>query len=238
MLPCRYPATRRGVVASKMRSPVKMAASALAVVVFGGLLLGFLGLRSLGVLPRLSFAPGWSLEDQLGRTVTSDGLRGRVVLLTFSCLRCEQSQEGTFKVLRETLAEVRRIEERTAPIVLATVSLDSEPSYDRQARTAELGAGDDEWLLLSGSRQRISEVVREGFEVYFEKDAEGNLRFDPVFLLVDGLGIVRARYRIGYPSPDRLARDIRSVLREVGAESSGLRLAYQAAHFFSCYSQT
>ena len=54
-------------------------------------------------------------------------------------------------------------------------------------------------------------------------------------MVVDGLSIVRSRYRVGLPEPEDLVRDLKSVVREAQAASGAARLAYEAAHLFSCY---
>jgi protein SCO1 len=52
---------------------------------------------------------------------------------------------------------------------------------------------------------------------------------------VDGMGIVRSRYRVGLPPADVLLGDLRSVVREASAATGAARLAYEAAHLFQCY---
>jgi protein SCO1 len=78
-------------------------------------------------------------------------------------------------------------------------------------------------------------VAGGGFEVYYEPDDEGGVRFEPAFHIVDGWGITRARHRAVVPDVDVLLAQLRLLGAEVRASTGVARLAYEAAHLFSCY---
>ena len=76
-----------------------------------------------------------------------------------------------------------------------------------------------------------------GFEAYYEPDGQGGFKFDPALTLVDGWGIIRAEYRGRTPDPDQILRQIQVVEDEVGKSRGVVKLAYEAAHLFSCYAR-
>jgi len=198
----------------------------------------YAGLYRLGVLPRLDFAPGWSLTDATGERLTSEDLRGAVVLYTFTYTRAEDTRRQSMDVMRAVQERLRDENLGDVQVRLVTISFDAE--HDTPAtlrRTAEgVGADSTRWQFATGDAATLRTVVRDGFGVYYEPQPDGHFAFDPVYVLVDGWGIVRARYRFGRPAPDDLLRAIRSVVREVRAAEGAARYAYEAAHLFSCYS--
>ena len=212
---------------------------ALGLGVFAAFTGFYLALWQLGVLPRLAFAPGWSLSDQNGEKVTSEDLRGSVSLYVFTSFRQAASEPAAdpnriLRQVKELLDENGRF---PVPIRLVSISFDSRDDTALLKRRAEaLGASSSDWLLLNGAADTVQRVVRDGFGVYYEKTEDGSYFYDPVFVVVDGLGIVRAKNRFGLPTAETLMAQLRSVVEEASAAEGAERLAYEAAHFFSCYS--
>jgi protein SCO1 len=91
------------------------------------------------------------------------------------------------------------------------------------------------WRFASGEARLVKQVVGGGFEVFYEPRGDGTVRFDPVFVLVDGWGITRAQHRVGIPDAELLADQIRLLGNEIRASTGVARYAYEAAHLFSCY---
>lgn len=197
---------------------------------------GYASLYRLDVRPRLSFAPGFALTADDGTRLTSEDLRGHVVLYTFAPARPEP-QRNPLPVMHAVQAQLDGEDTGAIPVRLVTVVLDTPPP--RLPRlVAEAGADTARWRFATGTPEGLRQAVSEGFGVWYEVQQDGTVDFDPVFVVVDGLGIVRARYRLGLPAPEALLADLRSVVREAQAASGTLSLAYQAAHLFSCYSPT
>ena len=126
-----------------------------------------------------------------------------------------------------------------------TISVDPQrdtPERLRQAGEAwGLPAGAAEWQLLTGDPARLRATIGGGFRVYFSEPKEptaaspNRVTFDPRYVLVDHLGIMRADYRTGVLDPALLVRDV-NLLVEEAANSDGIaRLGYEAAHLFLCY---
>ena len=199
---------------------------------------GYAALLRLEVLPRLGFAPGWALVDAAGERLTSEDLRGHVVLYTFTYTANRDPRRQTGAVMRAVQEGLAGEDLGGVPVRQVTISFDpvrDTPEALRRA-AAQAGADPDRWLFATGDAATLRAVVRRGFGAFYEARDDGTFAFDPTFVVVDGLGIVRSRYRVGLPRPEDLLRDLRSVVREAQAASGTLRLAYEAAHLFSCYS--
>jgi protein SCO1 len=189
------------------------------------------------VLPRMALAPGYTLLDQQGARLTSEDLRGAIVLYTFASSGCGEACEAVHRTMREVRDRLREIDTGGVPVRLVTVTLD--PAHDTPAtladRAAALGVDGEVWRYATGDGATIKQVVGGGFEVFYQPRPEGGVRFDPTFVLVDGWGIMRARHRVGMPAAETLADQIRLLGSEIRASTGVARYAYEAAHLFSCY---
>ncbi len=215
--------------------PLRLVAVLLAIPVIA--IIAFTVFRPIQVLPRISLAPGFAFVDQDGERLTSEDLRGRIVLYTFTYTRCEApcpQPSQTMQALQQRLAAV---DTGTVPLEYVTISFD--PAYDTPERLAahaqSLGADTSRWHFVTGDAAQLKHVIGAGFSTYFNQEADGDFTFDPVFALVDGWGILRAVYRTPSPDPEILARDVGLIVKEVNNSEGITRLAYEAAHLFSCY---
>jgi protein SCO1 len=189
------------------------------------------------VLPRMALAPGYALVDQDGSRLTSEDLRGFVVVYTFAYSGCGERCEPIDRTMRELRDRLDEVDSGGVPVRLVTVSVDPEhdtPSRLREAAAAR-GADGEVWRFLTGDAAQVKQVVGGGFEVFYEPRAGGGVRFDPAFVVVDGWGLTRARHRVGIPDADHLADQIRLLGNEIRASTGVARYAYEAAHLFSCY---
>ena len=200
--------------------------------------MGYAALLRLEVLPRLGFAPGWALVDSDGKRLTSEDLRGHVVLYTFTYASNRDPRRQTAEVMRAVQEGLAKEDLGGVPVRQVTISFDparDTPEVLRQA-SQSAGANPEQWLFATGDAASLRAVVGRGFGAFYEEQDDGTFAFDPMFVVVDGLSIVRSRYRVGLPRPEQLLRDLKSVAREAKAETGAARLAYEAAHLFSCYS--
>lgn len=205
------------------------------VLVAGGLV-GFFSLRAYGVLPRLGVGPGFALVDQSGATVTSEDLRGSVVVYSFGYTGCEADCAATYETIRAVQARVAELGLPTeAPVEFVTISLDPERESPVQAASFASAGGPAaaNWRFLTGDPAALKTIVGHGFEVAYTERSDGSLQFEPTIILVDDRGIVRAEYRDELPTTSRLARAVESVVNE--ATSAGVSgMVYGAAHLFGC----
>lgn len=203
--------------------------------------------KPITVLPRITLAPGFIFEDTAGETITSEDFRGGLTLYSFTYTACESTGECPQSVadIRQVYDHLNRIAPDDYPVSLVTISLD--PERDTTAVWAETeeslglveGAPVD-WHFLSNDPLRTKSVVGGGFDVFYDKRSETGsddyfIRFEPQYVLVDGLGIIRAYYDDPVPSLDIITRDLDLVLTEARNSSGVARLGYEAAHLFVCY---
>ncbi len=189
------------------------------------------------VLPRIRVAPGFALIDQRGDPFTSEDGRGAVTLYTFLPTECG----AECAAVNQTMSEVgRRV---TAAVDLAgaefrqvTVALDSSEPAELAAAASVSGADGDVWRWVGADQTTRRDVVGEGFRVFYEETGSG-VEFDPVFVIVDGSGLVRGDYRYATISSDadRLTRHISLLGEELRNSKGAASLVYEAAHIFLCY---
>jgi protein SCO1/2 len=126
------------------------------------------------------------------------------------------------------------------PVQFVTISFDpANDTPEALARYAQsLGADASQWRFASGDPARVKDLVGGGFEVYYAPDEAGGFQFDPTFVLVDGWGIIRGKYRyqVQVPDADRILRHIGVLAEEVQKSTGANKLIYEAAHLFLCYS--
>jgi len=191
------------------------------------------------VLPRIRLAPGFSLTDQSGAQVTSEDLRGSVVLYTFTYAGCEDpcpAPEPTMAAIRD---QVDTLDMGDSDLRFVTISFD--PANDTPevlaARAETMGADGDEWIYATGAEDLMKPIIGSGFKTYFEPRDDGSFAFDPALILVDGWGVVRGEYRYQTRSPDseRVLNHIGILGEEIRNSHGAAGLAYEAAHFFLCY---
>lgn len=199
----------------------------------------YASLYRLDVLPRLALAPGWVLESDQGTRLTSEDVRGEIVVYSFSYGGNESPERRPEPVLSDLQRELS-LEEPSIPVRILTISIDGDRDSVAVLQTMARRAGADpvRWQFARAEPAVVQNAVRRGFDVYFERQEDGSYRFDPVFVVVDGTGIIRSRYRFGVPDRASLMADIRSLTREAEAATGTARLAYEAAHLFSCYSRS
>ncbi len=198
------------------------------IVLLGAVL--YASLFTLGVLPRLGFAPGYVLSDASGNRVTSEDMRGSVSVYTFA----SRADAGTHRDTHATLDGVQHaltsLDLGEIPVKLVTIDLSGDVSAGETVTPEGV-----QRMLLRGPQESLRPVVRDGFGVWYDPAPDGSVRYDPAFVVVDGLGVVRSRYTIGMPDPEIIAADVHSIIREARAVSGAARIAYEAAHLFQCY---
>lgn len=204
-------------------------------------MLGFALFKPILVMPRMGLAPGFSLVDQNGARLTNEDLRGRIALYNFTYTTCTAPCPETGVVMRALQERLPTIATRGLPVELVTLSFD--PKHDTAAElrayAERFGGQTDRWHLATGDAKLLKYVIGGGFGVYYQAkdvtDSASAFTFDPTFVLVDGAGIIRAKYRTATPDLAILQRDIELVAKEAAESTGAARLVYEAAHLFVCY---
>lgn len=189
-------------------------------------------LETLGVYGEV---PDFALTERSGRRVTHADLLGKVWIANFIYTHCTE----TCPLQSAKLAQLQT--ELTGEPDLRLVSITVDPERDTPAvlsRYAERYAADPvRWLFLTGDKQAIYHLAKEGFRLGVvdpdDQQARGLLRFltpapalathgskglimhSPRLVLVDRQARIRAYHRPDdEPSLERLRQNVRVVLRE------------------------
>ena len=182
-------------------------------------------------LPVLYDAPEFTWQNQLQQTVSSDNLRGKVVLANFIYTNCPD--------ICPTLLTPKMIEQRDAlldagllgdKVVLVSFSVD--PEHDTPAVLADyaqrFGADAANWQFLTSSPsggEEVQRVVVHGFrfavQQVFDSHAEhcnpaATIVHGREFVLIDQQQRVRALYEPTDLTPNTVIRDVRQLLKEAG----------------------
>lgn len=193
------------------------------------------------VVPRIRLAPGFAMTDQNGERLTNEDLRGSFVLYNFIYTRCPEPCGDLNQTMQEIQARIDEVE--LGEINIRFVSISFDPEHDTpdvmQAYADELGADEAQWKFASVSNDvLLKTIIGSGFEAYYNQNDDGSFSFDPKFVLVDGWGVIRGeyRYQTQVPDTDRILRHIGVLAEEVINSQGTASLAYEAAHYFLCYS--
>jgi protein SCO1/2 len=213
-----------------------------------GAILAFAIFQPLLVLPRMGLGPGFGLVDQQGVRLTNEDLRGRIVLYNFTYTNCAAPCPQTTGRMAEVRALLATMNTRNIPVELVTISFDPERDTPAQlqAFAARYGANPQQattdgakslvpWHFVTGEALPLKYVIGGGFGSYYQANEDGSFTFDPTFVMVDGAGIIRAKYRNAMPDLPTLQRDIELIAKEAAESTGATRLAYEAAHLFLCY---
>lgn len=201
------------------------------------LVLWFAIARPVKVLPRIRPLPAFTLIDQYGLPLSSSDLAGRSVLINLTYGGCGDTcaaQRAGMAALREQLRADGRL---GRSVLLLTVSFD--PARDTpvalQTMAAQLGAERSNWRFATGEPGALKALIGGELGIYYgEPDESGAIEHDQRLILVDGNGVLRARYDAAALDQARIRRDLGLLEQELGS-SGVMRQVYEASHFFLCY---
>jgi protein SCO1/2 len=153
-------------------------------------------------LPILGTVPPFSLVDHSGSTVAATDLAGRVWVTDFIFTRCPD----VCPALTRRLAGLQD-EFGSGPDPVRLVSISVDPLHDTPAvlaTYAERMGARAPWLFLTGSRDAVATLLKDGFRVAFADDGPPTapITHSDRFVLVDRALRIRGYYRGG------LAEDI------------------------------
>jgi len=166
-------------------------------------------------LPVLGDLPHFSLTDRTGELVDSEQLRGKVWIADFIFTSCPDFCPA----LTGRMAQLqKRLPVDADPVRLVSFSVD--PVRDTPAiltaYAARAGAR-PEWLFLTGPRDALASLLRDGFRVAYADDgpATSPITHSDRFVLVDRGLRLRGYYHGNDPQDvDRLAVDAEALRRE------------------------
>lgn len=213
--------------------------TAIPVVLIIAAAVAFAVFEPIQVLPRIRIAPGYLLVNQDAQTITSEDARGSIVLYNFTYSGCGDECAAMESTMQEIQSRLDEVDTGDAEVKFITVSIDPENDTPEtlRAHAAELGADTSFWQFASGDPGHLENVVKAGFEVYYQQNSNGDFTLAPVFILVDGWGVIRGeyRYQTSASDADKIVHHLDILGEEVRNSHGAASLAYEAAHFFLCY---
>src|SRR5262249_45197921 len=163
-------------------------------------------------LPVLGTVPAFSLTDRHGTTVTADDLSGHVWVADFVFTRCPD----ICPVLSARMAQLQEpLATGDDPVRLVSISVD--PTHDTPevlTTYADRYHAGPNWLFLTGARDAIASLLRDGFRVAFSDagPAASPITHSNRFVLVDRQRRVRGYYQASDQADlDRLVADARTL---------------------------
>jgi protein SCO1/2 len=209
-----------------------------AVLVLGAI--SFKVFQPVQVVPRIRLAPGFTMIDQNGDRLTNEDLRGQFALYNFNYSRCPSPCYNLDQTMQEIQDRIGEAELGDIPMTFVTISFD--PDFDTpevlKGYAGSIGADTTQWkFATTQNTDLLKHIIGGGFEAYYDKNEDGSFEMSPKFVLVDGWGIIRGEYRYQTltPDTDRILRHIRVLAEEVENSQGAATLAYEAAHYFLCY---
>jgi protein SCO1/2 len=159
-------------------------------------------------LPVLGVVPPFTLTERAGTPLTADRLSGRVWIADFVFTRCPDfcpALTARMAGLQKTLPP--------GPDAVLLVSFSVDPSHDSpevlRDYAARAGAGDG-WLFVTGARDAMATLLRDGFRVAFADDgpAASPITHSDRLVLIDRQLRIRGYYHGTDPADvARLVRD-------------------------------
>tara|TARA_B100001093_G_C26854191_1_gene1026622 strand:- start:1191 stop:1949 length:759 start_codon:yes stop_codon:yes gene_type:complete len=161
--------------------------------------------------------PSFRLINQDSLEVDSSNLSGKVVIVDFFFTSCP-----TICPIMSRNMALLQDEFKTSPVELVSISIN--PKYDKpevlRSYLENYGIINSNWNLLTGDREGIYEIAREGFYLYTEENDEvvGGFEHSGMFALIDKEGYIRSRSD-EYGNPIVYYRG--SVFKDAGVNSDG-----------------
>lgn len=159
-------------------------------------------------LPVLGTVPPFALTERSGRPLRAEDLVGRVWIADFVFTRCPD----VCPALTRRMARLQSLSSDGSDAV-RLVSFSVDPSHDTpdvlRVYAAHAGARDD-WLFVTGPRDAMATLLRDGFRVAFADDGPpaAPITHSDRFVLVDRDLRIRGYYHGGDAEDvERLARD-------------------------------
>jgi cytochrome oxidase Cu insertion factor (SCO1/SenC/PrrC family) len=163
-------------------------------------------------LPVMNTVPQFTLIERSSREVKNQELAGQIWIADFIYTTCGgicPIMTGKMKKLQEKLPKEIRL-----------VSFSVDPEVDTPAVLSEyankFGADPQRWLFLTGNRESLFTLSKDGFKLAVEED--NGTELEPIthssrFVLVDRQGRIRGYYSMDDPSElEHIVSDAKSLL--------------------------
>jgi len=181
---------------------------AILLLVIGGIVAAYLGSRfsasaRASRLPVLGTLPDFSLTERSGSVVTRADLLGKVSVVDFIFTSCATQ-------CPQVTAQMRKIQGFALPrwknVQLVSLTVDPERDTPQELANYARGFSADptRWLFLTGPRDRLDDLTRNGFKVASASPVPVDTSPDAILhsvslVLVDGVGRIRGYYQSDDP---------------------------------------
>ena len=174
----------------------------------------------------LGDAPQFSLTDQSKNAFGTSELQGKIWIANFIFTRCQATCPAQTSVMAG-LQKQLSASPIWADVRLLSITVD--PEYDQpdvlQEYANAVGADNDHWRFLTGKREEIWDLSKNGFRLAVEDDAgnsEMPIMHDSKFVLVDRQGRTRGYFDVLKPAGlNALRRALDHVLPEMAISEEG-----------------
>lgn len=208
---------------------------------FGGVLLlvaavAFALFQPITVVPRIAPSPAFALIDHNGNSLTSEDLRGGLTLITITYADCQPPCPQTDSLMRDIMRALPTIENPVVPMRLLSISIDPRDTPERlREYAARVGADGETWRVATGDPVQLKYALGDGFRIYYEVRDNGEIVFEPTYVLVDSIGLIRGIYQYETANAEIIRRDIQLIQDEIRNSKGAAKLVYETAHLFLCY---
>ena len=165
-------------------------------------------------LEKISKVPGFQLNDQTGKSITLDDLKGKIWAANFIFTRCKGPCPITTLRMQELNTKLKKAR---GNVELVTFTVD--PEYDTPEILTtfgeQQGADPASWKFLTGTPDAIQKIVVTGLLQPLAKEPDGTPAHSTRIVLVDREGWLRG-YQDGLDpeAVQKLMVDIGELLRE------------------------
>jgi len=166
-------------------------------------------------LPVQGTVPAFLLIDHEGQAISAESLRGTVWVASFIFTRCA----GQCPMMSRQMARLTQMFHASPDARWVSFTVDPEwDTPDVLARYAASQGGDARWRFVTGDRESLERLCREGFQLSLADGpgtAEEPITHSVRLALVDRAGWIRGYYdATDAGQMARLARDLRRLLAE------------------------
>ena len=163
-------------------------------------------------LPVMNTVPEFTLTERSARSVKNQELTGQIWIADFVYTSCG----GICPIMTEKMRKLQDM----LPEQIRLVSFSVDPDVDTPAVLTEyakkFGADPNRWLFLTGNKESLFKLSKEGFKLAVADDSGTEL--EPIthssrFVLVDRQGRIRGYYSMDEPSElAHIVSDAKSLL--------------------------
>lgn len=175
-------------------------------------------------LPVLATLPSFTLVERSGRSFSSAELQGKAWVADFIFTNCP----GICPALSQNMSRLDRALAALGVSDVRLVSFTVDPKRDTpevlRNYAARYGADAERWLFLTGERDALYRLIKDGFRLAVAERSEAEARdsaelitHSDRFVLVDRQGRIRAYHRLDEPDALlMLVRDLAALEEEPG----------------------